>query len=118
MSDENKTDTPTGALRFDNDKPQTYLLCPIAMEGLSAVLTMGAKKYAPGNWTKGMKWSRCINSLLRHLFKYMAGEDLDKESGLPHIDHVLCNAMFLSNYFRRHKDKDDRIKYEDSNMPS
>lgn len=107
-----------GAVRKDDGKPQMYLLCPVALEGVSAVLTMGSKKYSPGNWTKGMLWSRCISSLLRHLLKFMAGEDLDEDSGLPHIDHVLCNAMFLSNYFRRHKDKDDRIKYENSTVSS
>lgn len=102
--------TSTKGLRYDDNKPQLHLLCPIALEGLANVLTIGAKKYSPGNWTKGMLWSRTLSSLLRHTFKFMAGEDLDPESGLPHIDHVLCNAMFLSNYYRRHKALDDRIK--------
>lgn len=100
----------SGALRKDDGKLPLSLLDPIALEGCAAVLAFGAKKYAPNNWQKGMAWSRVINSLLRHTFKLIKGEDIDEESGLPHVDHILCNAMFLSNFFRQHKDKDDRYK--------
>ena len=104
--------TEPGGSRFDAGKPMMALLDPVALEGLATVLTMGAKKYAAHNWTRGMLWSRVTGSLLRHLFKFMRGEDYDAESGLPHIDHVLCNAMFLSHYFRMHKSLDDRCKLE------
>ena len=104
--------SPVG-LRKDAGKVRMELIDPIAMEGLAAVLTFGAKKYADHNWAKGMKWSRVTGSLLRHLFKFISGEDNDPESGLPHVDHVLCNAMFLANYFRRQKSYDDRFKIED-----
>jgi hypothetical protein len=86
------------------------LLSPLALEGLANVLEFGAKKYEEHNWRKGMKWGRIIASLLRHTFKFMGGEDLDKESGLPHVDHIICNAMFLSETFRTHKELDDRYK--------
>ena len=32
----------------------------------------------------------------------MDGQENDPESGLPHIGHILCNAMF----YQFHKDKD------------
>jgi len=99
-----------GATRHDSGKPQMDLLSPIAMEGTASILTFGAKKYAAHNWRKGMLWSRSIASLMRHLFKFIGGEDTDPESGLPHIDHVACNAMFLQEYFRTHKELDDRYK--------
>jgi hypothetical protein len=102
----------TVGLRYDADKPRMDLIDPIAMEGLSIVLAVGAKKYADHNWAKGMKWSRVLGSLLRHTYKFMRGEDLDAESGLPHVDHILCNAMFLSNYYRQQKSYDDRFKQE------
>ena len=105
MTEENK-----GALRYDGDKAKVDLLSPIAMIGTADILTFGAKKYAEHNWRKGMKWSRCIASMLRHTFKFMMGEDLDPESGLPHVDHIACNAMFLQEYFRTHKELDDRFK--------
>lgn len=105
-------EVPGGALRKDEGKARMELLDPIALRACAAVLTFGAKKYADHNWQKGMKWGRCIGSLLRHTAKFMSGEDLDSESGLPHVDHILCNAMFLSNYFRKHKAMDDRHKPE------
>lgn len=97
-------------LRYDGDKPKMDLLSPIAIIGMSDVLTFGAKKYADHNWRKGMKWGRTIACLLRHTFKFMMGEDIDPESGLPHVDHIACNAMFLQEYFRTHKELDDRFK--------
>jgi len=100
----------SGALRKDDGKPAMALLDPVALEGLAAVLTFGSRKYAAHNWQKGMSWSRCLSSLLRHTFKFMAGEDIDEESGLPHVDHMQCNTMFLANYYRRHKGLDDRFK--------
>lgn len=99
-----------GAIRYDQDKPRMDLLSPIAMFATAQVMTKGLVKYPGSQWKKGMAWSKVSASLLRHMFKFMAGEDLDPESGLPHIDHVASNCMFLQEYFRKHKDLDDRIK--------
>jgi len=107
---ENKIASDSGANRKDTGKPRMDLLDPIALEGIAAVLAMGARKYAEHNWRKGMSWGQCLASLLRHTFKFMNGEDLDEESGLPHVDHIACNAMFLCRYFRSNKALDDRYK--------
>lgn len=111
-------------LRFDEGKPRTDLLSPIAMMATATALAKGANKYGERNWSKGMKWGKVIGPLLRHLFKFMAGEDYDMDknckdcqnkdcknhTGLPHIDLVAINAMFLQHYFRKNKDLDDREK--------
>lgn len=98
------------ALKYDGDKPQLYLLDVDATEGLARVLTFGARKYAAFNWCKGFAWSRLISSTLRHFFAFMRGEDYDAETGLPHIDHVAANVMFLSAHFHRRLGTDDRFK--------
>lgn len=50
------------------------------------------------NWKKGLDKKEIVESMLRHIFDYLDGNVNDKESGLPHIGHIMANAMFLS-YF-------------------
>lgn len=106
---------PQPAMKFDGSKPRLDLLDPDALEGLAKVLTFGAQKYAANNWRGGFKYGRTIAALLRHLQALQRGEDIDPESGLPHIDHIGCNWMFLS-FFMKHpelyQDNDDRWKPE------
>lgn len=96
--------------KFDQDKPRVDLLDPLALEGLAKVLTFGAKKYAAHNWRGGISYSRILGGLVRHTFAIMRGEDIDPESGLPHIDHLGCCWMFLSNFMKTRPDLDDRWK--------
>ena len=49
---------------------------------------------------KGLMTDEIAESLMRHLFAYLRGEDLDPESGLPHTGHIMCNAMFLSYMYK------------------
>jgi hypothetical protein len=112
MDNESKNE----GLRYDEGKARVDLLSPIALLGIAKILEVGARKYAVNNWRKGMAWNKVIASLLRHTFKFMAGEDLDQETGLPHVDHIACNAMFLQEYFRLHKPLDDRFKLDSNSL--
>jgi hypothetical protein len=79
------------------------------LAGCARVLMTGSKKYAPWNWAKGGKWSTPMDCLLRHLFKWwFFGEELDKESGEHHLDHVQANLLFLIHYKDTFPDGDDR----------
>jgi len=95
-------------LRYNEGKLRFDLLNPYAQEGIVKVLTRGAEKYAPRNWEKGMSWTSVIASLKRHLNAIEKGEDFDPETGLLHIDHVQCNAHFLSAYYKIAPQFDDR----------
>ena len=99
-----------GGLKHDSAKPRVELLDPLALEGLSAVLAFGARKYAAHNWRGGISYSRLIGAALRHTFAILRGEDIDPESGLPHVDHLGCCWMFLSNMMKTRPDLDDRYK--------
>jgi hypothetical protein len=96
--------------KHDSEKPRVDLLDPLALEGLAAVLTFGAKKYAAHNWRGGISYSRLLGAAIRHLFSIVKGEDIDSESGLPHVDHLGCCWMFLSNMMNTRPDLDDRWK--------
>jgi hypothetical protein len=83
-------------LKFDDGKPRWELLPFDAVGAVVDVLTFGAKKYAPNSWRaleNGRE--RYTGALLRHLVAWNAGEQIDPESGLHHLAHVACNALFL-----------------------
>ena len=69
-----------------------------AFEDMARVLEYGAKKYSKNNWKKGYlnKFS-AVDSVYRHLREIIIGEALDEESGLPHMGHIMCNIMFITN---------------------
>lgn len=84
-------------LKDDGGKLMWNLLPWKAVEGMIKVLTFGARKYSPQGWrTVPAAKERYTAALLRHLAALNVGESLDKDSGLRHIDHVLCNAAFLA----------------------
>ena len=97
-----------GGVKFDSQKVRMDLLCPFAMEELAKVLTFGAKKYDSWNWTKGIKTCRLIAALLRHVFAYAKGEDVDPETGLHHMAHAMCCAMFVVGMPHYATGQDDR----------
>jgi hypothetical protein len=80
-----------------------------ALEQTVRVLEFGAKKYAVGNWAKGMPWSVCFSCAISHLTSMTKGEEYDAESGLPHSAHAMCNLLFLRAYETLYREGDDRI---------
>ena len=98
------------AMRFNKDKPQLSFMLdfPHAMAGVVRVLEFGAEKYERNNWQKGLPYLEVIDSMLRHLQEFRNSVELDPESELPHIDHVLCNALFLSEFTRTRPEFDNR----------
>jgi hypothetical protein len=85
-------------LRHNQDKDRWDLLPLDAVEQVVKVLTAGARKYAEHNWERGMKFGICQASMMRHIVKSSRGEKFDEESGLPHMAHAACNALFLLAY--------------------
>jgi len=101
------------AKKFDKQKLRIDLISIPALLGVSAAYTHGATKYGDRNWEKGFKYTRLYGALLRHLFSFMLGEDIDKESGLNTIDQVVWNAMALSHFQKTKTGTDDRTKFKE-----
>ena len=99
-----------GGLRKNGGKLRTDLIPMSSLRSLSRVLGKGAEKYADNNWRRGMNWSTVQASLLRHLMLWIDGEDIDDESGLNHMDHVMANVAFLVEYIEVYPEGDDRFK--------
>lgn len=99
--------------RANGGKVSLSLLPFHLMAGMARVLMAGTLKYKAWNWTKGMKWSVCMDCLLRHLFKWWyTGEECDPETGEHHLDHVLSNVLFLKHYLKAYPEGDDRPPFE------
>lgn len=98
--------------KYDQGKVPISLLDRKALEGVAAVLAFGAKKYAAHNWRGGISYNRLLDAMGRHYLAIVDGEDVDPESGLPHIDHLGCCWMFLSHAMKNKTGRfvDDRYK--------
>lgn len=92
-------------LRYNDGKLKWSYVHFGALEPMVRVLMFGAQKYEPFNWQKGLKKDEILESMQRHLAKLMDGEQNDPESGLNHIGHIMCNAMFWSYMDLKEKGK-------------
>lgn len=102
--------TITG-LKYDKEKPPMALLDSNYLEGVARVLGFGANKYHAHNWRNGINVSRLVSAAYRHLGAINKGEDIDSESGLPHVYHLGCCNMFLAEMLKR-PEQDDRYRKE------
>lgn len=102
-------------LRFNSNKLKWSLVPFKALEPMVEVLMFGANKYAPNNWKKGLPYTEICESLLRHTYSFLRGQNRDSESKLLEVGHILCNALFLSWMVLFRPDLDDRnTEFEDS----
>lgn len=67
-----------------------------ALEHVVNVLNFGATtKYAANNWKEVTNKAAYLDACMRHLTKYVQGEELDSECKENHLACVVCNALFL-----------------------
>ena len=61
----------------------------------------GAMKYGAWNWrTAGVRVSIYVDAIKRHIAAWWSGEDFDRDSGLPHLAHVVacCNILLDAHF--------------------
>jgi len=82
---------------FGLKKPPLDLVPPAALLYLSRVMALGAAKYGKYNWReKKVRWSIYAAAAMRHILAAHDGEELDPESGQPHVAHAAaCMAILL-----------------------
>lgn len=103
----------TQGIRHNQGKPQWSQIHWKSLEPMIRVLEQGAKEVGKDNWKKGLPVLEVCESLLRHTFALMDGEDNDQKSGEPHIGHILANAMFLSYMMQFKPEMDNRREKEE-----
>lgn len=105
--EERVTDSSTGGQK-GKKLTQLGALDPVALIELARVAGMGANKYAAHNYLKGYDWSLSFNQMMRHSLLFWAGEEVDAESGLPHMAHAAWAALALVSFLARGIGTDDR----------
>lgn len=98
----------TEGLRYDGGKPRFDLLPPDAMIELAQLYANGAVKYNDNNWRLGLPWCKTIGAALRHIFKWMRGEDIDEETGCHHLICAAWNCLAIVQYKYDNVGVDDR----------
>lgn len=103
---------PEKAKRYNSGKPElSYnLYCSDVNELEASIWAKGAEKYEAGNWQKGQSLVKGIDSLQRHVTALLNGEDLDKETGLPHVGHMITCAKIIARAYLKGGEFDDRVR--------
>lgn len=91
----------------DRGKLPWHLLPFDALEEVVKVLQHGAAQYGDRNWERGMRWSRVYAAALRHVTAYVWKGRRDPDTGLSHLAHLVCCALFLLAYECRGVGEDD-----------
>jgi Domain of unknown function (DUF5664) len=118
MSEEVRiTDPQTGGQK--GQKLERYDLFPFdALDEIARVYGCGAKKYDDHNWLKGYKWGLSVQALLRHVSRFMQGEERvppaapgepeDPTTGCHHLACAAWHCLTLITYSKRRLGTDDR----------
>lgn len=92
-------------------KPGTAAIPPVAVLELGAVMANGAAKYGRFNWReKTVTTSVYTDAIDRHLLAFRDGETHDRESGRPHLAHVMACCSILLDAQSIGRLNDDRIE--------
>lgn len=91
-----------------------YDLIPVeSMEEFARAMEFGAMRHEKDDWRHGagMPWTWLIGAALRHSWKLLWGEDIDRDSDLHHGAHLACCGLMLVYYFKYKEryNKDDRF---------
>lgn len=95
----------SAGVKYDEDKLDYTLLPQPELAKVVETLMYGAKKYPEAhNWLKVENGkNRYIKALLRHAMQAV-DEDLDSESGLPHLAHAACCCLFAMHFMNQLRD--------------
>lgn len=95
--------------KFDLGKTRWELLPWDEVEDIVRVLMFGSAKYEDFNWQKVPEAkARYFDASMRHLIAWKQGEKKDKETGISHLAHLGCCALFLAWFDRQEEIKNEK----------
>ena len=96
----------TEGFKETQGKLRWSLLPMDALEEVVRVLEYGAcNKYAMDNWKQVPHFGAYMDAIQRHWIAYfIKGEEFDKDSGLSHLAHMMCDVLFVE-WHRKQRDE-------------
>lgn len=90
-------------------KEERYSLIPPGpLAALARVYSYGSEKYEDWNYARGYPYSWSMDSLIRHVEAFRRGENIDPESGRPHLAHAAWHCFTLMFFQEKGLGTDDR----------
>ena len=98
-------DVRTGKGRYD-------LISPFALKRLALVYERGCIKYSPRNWEKGMPFSRCLDSAIRHIQQFLEGDTVE-----DHLAQAAWNLFAVMHFQRTKPELNDLPVFREESCP-
>lgn len=114
-SGERKVERTGGVREPAVGKGRFDLISPIMLLRLAKHYENGAQKYAARNWEKGLPDSRCFDSAVRHLYRWLAGDRQE-----DHLAAAVWNVAALMHYEEtapRALERDLKMSWRKSRWP-
>lgn len=86
------------------------LIPPGALEELAKHYGRGARKYDDNNWRRGYEWGKSFAAAMRHMWAFWRGEDIDPETGTPHVIAAAWHMFSLYEFMQEFPQFDTRYK--------
>lgn len=109
MSNEIRSVSSTGGEKGTKDE-RFDLLPTESVAKIARHFGVGANKYEDHNWRRGYEWSKSYAAMQRHLHAFWGGEDIDAETGSPHLAAAGFHVLALLEFMDRFPEFDDRYK--------
>lgn len=94
---------------FGDKKVPLHLVPSTAMIYTAMGLKEGARKYGAYNWRElDVEVMTYVGATMRHLTAFVDGEDVDAESGNPHLAHAIASLAILVDALENQQYIDNR----------
>lgn len=95
--------------RYGDRKVPLHLVPTSAQVAIAMGLKEGARKYGAFNWREtNVETMTYVGAALRHLTAWVDGEDIDPDSGNPHLFHAMASLAILTDALASDKAIDNR----------
>ena len=90
------------------DKSRTDLIPPRALLEVGHAMKIGGRDYGERNWEAGIAWGSLLGAAQRHQLDWLAGDDINPETGLSHLAHAAASLLMLLELVILSRGEDDR----------